>query len=118
VGLALTDGEKTIAFPRAVIRRENDITLAKTIKKMCTEEGVERIIVGLPLDEDDGETDRSRRIRSFTEKLSSIIETPISFQDEAYSSTEAESLMGKKKPATRRDDIAAQKILERYLGNL
>ena len=73
VGLALTDGEKTIAFPRAVIRRENDITLAKTIKKMCTEEGVERIIVGLPLDEDDGETDRSRRIRSFAEKLSSII---------------------------------------------
>ncbi|HVS79371.1 MAG TPA: Holliday junction resolvase RuvX [Candidatus Paceibacterota bacterium] len=44
VGIAVSDEEGTMAFPKAVL--ENTSDLAAAVKKICEENGVEKIILG------------------------------------------------------------------------
>lgn len=117
VGIAISDKEATVAFPKTVFNRKSDEQVIDELQKLCIDESVDEIVVGLPLDQDDNETDRSRRTRSFAEKLKQTLPYPLHFQDEAYSTKEGIELMPKMKQKSDRDLIAAQRILERYLTN-
>lgn len=118
VGYALSDEGQTIAFPRGFLARKKDLELIWQIKKIVKEENARKIVIGLPLSEDNLETSASKAIRKFGEKLAREIMLPIDYIDETFSTAEAlEKMPFRKDRRTKGEDdaIAAQVILGRYL---
>lgn len=80
------------------------------------------IVVGLPLAEDGGDTDMSKRARRFGRQLEGRFGTPVLFEDERLTSFSAEQRFidaragsgMRRKDAALKDAIAAQIILESW----
>jgi putative holliday junction resolvase len=114
IGLAISDETHTLA-------RELDILDPKkfwlTIKDLVHNEGIERVIIGLPLNMSGGETDTTRNVQEFSDRLEKLLtqeeqSVPVEFMDERLSSVMAEHMPGGKKSV---DSLAAQIILQNYL---
>ena len=89
------------------------------IKAICEENEVDKIVVGLPMRSQGEIGALGEAIKSFSQRLSETINLPIYFENEQFSSSEAESLIGKIDKNTRKsgkvDELAAVLILERFL---
>lgn len=109
VGLAISDESHTLA-------RELDIwspsEFWKKINSLAAKEEVGRIIIGLPLNMSGGQTESTRRVQEFCDKLEEQLLIPIEYMDERLSSVMAGKLPGGKKNI---DSLAAQIILQNYL---
>jgi putative Holliday junction resolvase len=78
------------------------------------------MVIGLPIHLSGDESEKSREARKFAAWLASAIGLPYCFQDERFSSFQAECLMTdaaltKKQRKDRIDKIAAQILLQNYL---
>ncbi len=114
IGTAVSDGK--VVFPQDAILRKNRNQAARDVDAFLSEWGAEVLIVGLPRGGASQE-EMERRIRHFVSLLQFAGE--ISYQDEYGSSAEAKARMQgvvRQKRDGRIDSIAAQIILERYLG--
>ena len=117
-GLAICDASETIASPLAVIRGQTAL-LSKIVGAVETN-GVEAIVIGLPLNMDGTEGQQSRVVRRFAESLKHHTVVPIHFQDERLSSFGAKEKLAsaelKASQAIQRlDAVAAAEILEAFL---
>jgi putative Holliday junction resolvase len=124
-GLAICDAAETIVSPHAVLEGQKE--LIKKIADVVKTEGVEAIVIGLPLNMDDSEGTQAKLVIKFADQLKQHLNTclttvkiPIHFQDERLSSFSAEDKLasadftrGKKKK--RLDAIAAAEILDAFL---
>lgn len=125
VGLAITDSMGITVQPLKTIVRDRESKLRKTlaeIQKIVEEMGVEKIILGLPLNMDDTEGERALCTRAFAEKLSARVSVPIEFEDERLTTVEAAEILdesGVKRCEQKKfiDQVAAQLILEQYLSD-
>ena len=119
-GLAVCDGGETIASPLTVLVGQG--ALVERILGVIGEEGVEGIVVGLPLNMDGTEGPQSRKVRDFAAKLAEQVDLPMHFQDERLSSYHAEKAlagleMTRKKKKKHIDSIAAAAILQAFLDD-
>lgn len=117
-GLAICDRSETIASPLTVIPGQYDVL--QKIVKIVNAEGVEAIVLGLPLNMDDSEGPQAKIVRLFAEELKACIDIPIHFQDERLSTFAAEEKLapvelGRKKTKKHLDAVAAAQILEAFL---
>jgi putative Holliday junction resolvase len=119
IGVAVADSKTGMAFARSAIQRRNlDHDLA-LVRELCTTEGVERVVIGLPLNMDGSEGPQAAEARSFGEGLVAL-GLEVAFEDERLSSWEAAQRMA---DAGRRpdrgsgelDSAAARLILQQYL---
>lgn len=123
VGIAITDPMGITVQPLKTIVRDRESKLRKTlaeIQKIVEEMGVEKIILGLPLNMNDTEGDRALCTRAFAEKLAARVSVPIEFEDERLTTVEAAEILdesGIKRCEQKKfiDQVAAQLILEQYL---
>ncbi len=120
IGAAVSDPRGLIASPLEVYERRNPTLDAQHYRKLAEAEGVERLVVGLPLHTGGGEGELARLCRDFGAWLGQLLKLPVVYQDERYSSVEAEESLraGGLKPRDRklrRDMIAAQILLQTYL---
>ncbi|MCI5050801.1 MAG: Holliday junction resolvase RuvX [Candidatus Pacebacteria bacterium] len=128
IGLALSDDNGRLAFPKETINNSQDII--QDIKDVVEYESVEKIVVGKSLDPWGSENLIQREIDTFIKKLKyDISEIDIVYQDERGSSIAAAShLYGKDnianpkwttkanmKKREHNDANAAAVILQRYL---
>lgn len=117
-GLAICDAAETIATPLAVIQGRTE--LLKKVADVVEREGVEAIVLGLPLNMNGSEGAQAELIFKFADQLKAHLQIPIYFQDERLSSFSAEEKLaaanftrgGKKK---RLDAVVAAEILEDFL---
>lgn len=121
-GLAICDSQEIFASPLEVIETGGD--LADKILETIKQYQAEGIVLGLPLNMDDTESDRSAKVRKFAEELAkkTSIPIPIFFQDERLSSFSAQQKLGRtglthKKKKNRLDAIAAAEILKEFLSS-
>ena len=114
IGWATADGETRIAVPRGVILRENDSQAIGEIAAVLKSESIEGIIIGVPLGHDGRETDESREVRAFADKLKEKINVPIEFENEMFTTRMAAHEGVKKENA---DASSAAIILQSYLDN-
>jgi putative Holliday junction resolvase len=119
-GLAICDRSETIASPLTVIPGQYDVL--QKIVKIVNAEGVEAIVLGLPLNMDDSEGSQAKIVRLFAEELKARIDIPIHFQDERLSTFAAEDKLApaeltRKKTKKHLDAVAAAQILEAFLEN-
>ena len=114
IGVSVSDCDRMVSFPHSVILRESDEDAINKIAVLCASESIPEVVVGVPLGNEDEETEKSLRIRNFAKKLTEKTGLIVHFQDEAFSTTEVAALMPKNSK-TGTDIVAAQIILKRYL---
>lgn len=121
VGLALTDPGGRMAFPLATLARTTRDKLFADLLAVIEKEGVESVVVGLPLALDGGESESTRRARNFAASLARRTPLPVALVDERLSTDaalddlRAAGVRGKKKRAAV-DQQAAVRILETHLA--
>ncbi len=117
-GLAICDANETIVTPLAVIRGQKE--LQKKISAVIREEGVEAVVIGLPLNMDGSEGSQTKLVLKFAEQLREHLDVPVHFQDERLSSFDAEQKLApagltRSEKRKRLDAVAAALILEAFL---
>lgn len=112
VGLALSDEEGRIAFPRETVENRGPAKLAGYLKKLISRENVEKVIVGLPLGQDGKDTEQTKQVRNFIEALHREITIPIELENELLTTSIAR---GEGVAKEHVDASAAALILQSYL---
>ncbi|NIP79215.1 MAG: Holliday junction resolvase RuvX [Gemmatimonadetes bacterium] len=125
VGLALSDPTGTIARPLPTLkRRRGKRPPVAPVARLAEEHDVEEIVVGLPLTLEGEDSDWTREVRDFGEKLAERTGRPVAFQDERMTSVRAERAVRslglpkqKREEKERIDAAAAVLILQAYLDS-
>lgn len=120
IGVAISDESQMLARPLTTIVRASKHEDFESIAKLIAAHGVERLIVGLPRTLRGDEGAQAARVRRYAEALSAAIGAPIAFQDERYTSLEAEERLAgsprRKRAGGDVDAVAAAIILQDYLN--
>ncbi len=119
-GLAVGDDELCMAQPVCVLEIPIGDLLVEAIVKAIEEQGVDELVMGLPLNMDGSPGQRVSITKIFAEKLGSATNIKIHFQDERLTSSAAEEHLsgsGKthKQKKKMRDALAATEILNDFL---
>ncbi len=119
IGLAVGDTETRMAFGRAALRRRSAADDLARLGELARVEGVERIVIGLPLNMDGGEGLQAKAARAFGDALAGI-GLEIVYVDERLSSWEAAERLGAagRRPTRESgelDSAAAAVFLQQYL---
>lgn len=123
VGVALSDELGMTAYPLEVIKRKDSNKLRKTfakIEEIAREYKVDKIIIGLPLNMDDSESEISKTVIDFSENIKRRTGLPVELWDERLSTLEATDILKEagikvQDRKTYIDKIAASFILRRYM---
>lgn len=112
IGIAISDPEGKIAFPKKTIFNRGNPHMTAQLKSLVEEENVSKIIVGLPLGAQGQDTEQTQAVRTFVEILKKEIVVPVDFENELLTTHLVEQA-GIKKEHT--DEAAAALILQSYL---
>ena len=127
IGVAVSDVDRVIASPYAMLANKSFKTLMPEIVAIVREMDVGAVILGLPLQFDGTEGATAEKVRNFAKFLRDYLDkaefqdVEIAFVDESHSSEVAEDMlvgkfdMGRKKRGRILDKIAAAEILQRAL---
>jgi len=121
LGIALSDPLGVIARPLTVLERRDEITDAEKVVQLLGEHQAGKVIVGLPSLLTGHIGTQAERVQRFARRLASLTDAPVLFQDERFSTADAQEIMKanrkkKKGYITERDDaVAAAVILQDWL---
>lgn len=120
VGVAVSDREQKFSSPLHNLDRQGIQADARYFRRLTEEYRPVGIVVGLPIHLSGDESDKSREARRYADWLASVTGLPVAFQDERFTSFQAERLLleaelTKKKRKARIDKLAAQILLQTYL---
>ncbi|TRD23607.1 Holliday junction resolvase RuvX [Palleronia caenipelagi] len=123
IGVAVSDGFRSVASPLEVIRRKKFTLDAQRIIALAAERSIAGIILGLPLNMDGSEGPRVQSTRAFARNLTGQLDLPLAFWDERMSTMAAErALLEADTSRARRaevvDQVAAGYILQGALDRL
>ena len=111
MGLAWVDTDLKIVLPFGLIVGKNLAEISQNLIKLVMTEKPDKIIFGLPLNQQGQECPNTERVRNFVEGIKKQISLPMEFVDERFSSQAADQLGGE----VSRDEKSAMLILETYL---
>ena len=121
VGLAASDPTGIIASGIGTIGNTPDLVMR--ICALAEERGITRIVVGLPLTLQGGDSDTTRLVRTFVDTLRQAVTIPVDLLDERFTSVIATQTirdMGvgrkKRRDKSKVDEIAAIILLQDYLN--
>ena len=119
VGLALSDRSNLIASPYKTLQYISENDLISEIKKIVIDKEIEIFVIGLPLNMKGEDSDQTKKVRRF-KNLLSILELPIIYEDERFSSIIAKNSLVLQNVKTGHnkseiDRTAAAIILQQYL---
>ena len=126
VGLALSDEGGRFATPYEVVEVSSPQRAAEAVARVVEREGVERLVVGLPLNMDDGSVGpQARKAVAWGRALGERCGRPVVFVDERLSSFDAEQQLIDRKRGGERitrqrkkeqlDALAAASFLQAFL---
>ena len=122
-GVAISDLLCSIVGSTTVVPSRNTEKAIIDIVKLCKDNMVGTIVVGLPRNMDGSEGSRAELCRGFADRLHEATGLPIKMWDERRTTVEAHNILsehnyhGKKRKNTV-DAVAASLILEGYLNSL
>ncbi len=117
-GVAISDPGGEIAFARTTLSFKKEEQLLAEIEKICKDEKIEEIVVGLPTNMKGEDTPQTKTTREFAERLQEHLgDVQIKLFDERLSTIQAERALVDKglKKFSEIDEIAAQIILQAWL---
>jgi putative Holliday junction resolvase len=119
-GIAISDLMCTIVGSTCVVPSRNTEKAIADIVKLCTDNMVGEIVVGLPKNMDGTEGERSEVVRAFARLLSEYTDIPLDFYDERMTTMVAYRFLGEtgtfgKKRKNAVDTLSAEIILQNYI---
>ena len=123
IGVAVSDGLRSVASPITVIRREKFTLDAQALLKIVADRGLVGIVLGLPRNMDGSEGPRAQSTRAFARNFARQTELAIGLWDERLSTVAVErELIGMDMSRAKRakviDEHAAIFILQGALDRL
>lgn len=118
IGFAVSDVDHTVAFPRETLDATPKEKLLDNLRRVVKEEGIEKIIIGLPLDKENEEGKSAKHIRKVGEEIATKLGLPVDYIDESGSTDEAMTKIPFRRDRGKtgtRDAISAYIILTRFL---
>ncbi len=121
IGLAVSDPSRTIASPAGfILRRAGKRPPIKDIIDKATELEVTAFVVGLPLDGNGEETQRSTDARAVGDTIAARTNLPVTYVDERYTTSAALKAIKEMEGSTRNrkgdvDSMAATLLLQHAL---
>lgn len=114
IGLAISDETQTLARELEIFSPQE---FWEKIEELLTEEEVEKIVLGMPINMSGEVTQKSKEVQEFADELQSRISIPVEMVDERLSSVMAENLSGQMSGSHEQiDSLAAQIFLQNYLN--
>ena len=111
-GVAVSDPTGTVARPLAVVERAATTAGLARLAALAREEGVERVVVGLPLTLAGAHGEQAAETERFVTALRRALECPVDTFDERFTTRLAEASPG---AGAQEDARAAAHLLETYL---
>ncbi len=124
IGIAATDELQLVAFPVCTLRRSRSLSAdLKMVENAVRELEADKVVVGLPLDQEGKEGKQAAKVKDFSSRLAGRLNVPVELWDERFSSADAEERLldldvSRKKRKERIHAAAAAVILESYLKEL
>lgn len=123
IGVAVSDGLRSVASPLETIRRKKFGVDATKLLEILTKRDVTGIVLGLPRNMDGSEGPRCQSTRAFARNLANLTDLPIGFWDERLSTVAAERALLEADTSRRRraeviDHVAAGYILQGALDRI
>lgn len=121
IGLAISDDEGRFAFPAGYHERSGLARDLEVLRALAEEQGVVRIVVGLPLLLDGREGKGALAARKFAGALGAATSLPVELVDERLTTREAEHALREAPSKARRgrkhviDSMAATLLLRGWL---
>ena len=103
IGIAVSDETMTFAFPRAILH--NTKTIFEEIKKICGEENIAKIVMGVPISFSGGKSAQAEKVEKFGKELEAFSGIPVEYENEIFTTK-----------IGRDDASAAALILQSYLA--
>jgi putative Holliday junction resolvase len=115
-GCALSDPTGTIVTPIEIVPRPATKRGLATLCRLVQEREVERVVVGLPLSLQGGDSEQTRETRAFARELSLRLGegVPVEMHDERFTTLLAQRMEGDF--TTSEDSRAAAHLLESWLA--
>lgn len=122
-GVAVSDEIGITAQGLETIEVEDESEIPSRVANIARETGAETIVVGLPLNMNGTESEKSRKVREFGVLLAEETSLPVVFRDERMISKQAQRVMHELKKKTFKnktmvDRISATLILQEYLKTI
>ena len=126
IGIAVSDGTRTVASPLTTLRRGRFAADAGRLAELCGERHVGALVIGLPLNMNGSEGPRCQSVRQFARNLIEIagFSVPMVLWDERLSTAAVERMLIAEADLSRRrraevvDKMAAAYILQGALDSL
>jgi putative Holliday junction resolvase len=118
VGVALANSIAKLSNPLVTIIQTDQIL--SDIKDIIKKESADILVIGLPRNLNGEDTDQTRYVREFKDKLEAKVNLPIYFQDEALSSVRAKKILEQSKKPYKKEDVdslAACYIMDDFMAN-
>ena len=95
IGLAIADSLSGSVRPLATIRRSDPARDVQTLTRICEEQRIDELVVGLPLNMDGSEGPQATATRDWATQVEAALNRPIVWRDERLTSVAAESRLGR-----------------------
>ncbi|WP_436641301.1 Holliday junction resolvase RuvX [Microbaculum sp. FT89] len=123
IGIAICDAGWRIASPLLGLKKAKFKENGPAIAKLCADNKVAGIVIGLPLNMDGTAGPKAQAARAFARNLTGVVELPILLWDERLSTVAVTRVMieadtSRKKRAEIVDKVAAAYILQGALDRL
>lgn len=123
IGVAVSDGLRSVATPLETIRRKKFGLDAARLQEILDKRAIGGLILGLPRNMDGSEGPRCQSTRAFARNFARLWDGPIGFWDERLSTVAAERALleadtSRKRRAEVIDHVAASYILQGALDRI
>lgn len=120
IGVAMSNEEQTMALPLENYSRSTPALDADWLCQVASGYGARGIVVGLPVHMSGDEGAKAQEAREFGRWVAEVTSLPVVWWDERFSSAAADVMLNQAETSTRRrtgrrDQLAAQVILESFL---
>lgn len=122
IGIAFSDLLGLIASAYEVYKNTDQDTTIKYLTNLAKQQDVDEIVLGLPLNMQGEENERTQVTREFGAKLQNYSGISVVYEDERLTSVEADELLKERRLSWEKrkellDKVSAQLILQSYLDN-
>jgi putative Holliday junction resolvase len=120
IGVAISNPEQTMSMPLENYTLRKPELDAAWLSQLTRGYGVRGLVIGLPVHMSGDEGGKAKQAREFGQWAADATELPVTWWDERYSSSVADLRMdqsgvSKKRRKSKRDQLAAQVILQSFL---
>lgn len=120
IGVAVSDELGLTAQPLGTVHRVGGLRDLEALARLLAAYTLDRLVVGLPLDMAGREGTQATRVRSFATRAAEHLGVPVDFEDERWTTVQAERTLLDADVARRKrrqvvDRVAATIILQAYL---